>query len=242
MNTLDLFGIRFSNLSLAEAADKAYEFSRRRESVYVATPNALIIRNSISDPALKKAIDGAELILPDGVGALIAAKIQGKRFKERVAGIDFADALISRLAADGGKIFLFGSAPGVAEKAAESIERKFGGIEIVGINDGYNYDSEELAERINLASPDFLICCLGSPKQEIWMYENREKLRLGVMAGLGGSLDVFSGSKKRAPEPVRKFGLEWLYRIIKEPRRAKELGKMFFLILLAVFRRKQYEK
>ncbi|NMD45017.1 MAG: WecB/TagA/CpsF family glycosyltransferase [Clostridiales bacterium] len=193
----------------------------------------------MSNNELKTAIEEAELVLPDGIGVLLSAKIQGRLFKERVAGIDFAAALISRLAESGGSLFLFGSAPGVAEKAAENIEKGFEGIKILGVNDGYTYDKSELIKKINSLSPDFLLCCLGSPKQELWMLENKAKLRVGIMAGLGGSLDVFSGNIKRAPKLMRKLGLEWLYRIIIEPQRARELGKMFSLIFLVAFRKKK---
>ena len=239
MSKIDLQGISFDNLNLAEAADRAYELSRSRNSAYAVTPNALILRNSMSNNELKTAIEEAELVLPDGIGVLLSAKIQGRLFKERVAGIDFAAALISRLAESGGSLFLFGSAPGVAEKAAENIEKDFEGIKILGVNDGYTYDKSELIEKINSLSPDFLLCCLGSPKQELWMLENKAKLRVGIMAGLGGSLDVFSGNIKRAPKLMRKLGLEWLYRIIIEPQRARELGKMFSLIFLVTFRKKK---
>lgn len=239
MSKIDLLGISFDNLNLAEAADRAYELSRSRNSAYVVTPNALILRNSMSNNELKTAIEEAELVLPDGIGVLLSAKIQGRLFKERVAGIDFASALISRLAESGGSLFLFGSAPGVAEKAAENIEKDFEGIKILGVNDGYTYDKSELIKKINSLSPDFLLCCLGSPKQELWMLENKAKLRVGIMAGLGGSLDVFSGNIKRAPKLMRKLGLEWLYRIIIEPQRARELGKMFSLIFLVTFRKKK---
>jgi N-acetylglucosaminyldiphosphoundecaprenol N-acetyl-beta-D-mannosaminyltransferase len=239
MSKIDLLGISFDNLNLAEAADRAYELSRSRNSAYAVTPNALILRNSMSNNELKTAIEEAELVLPDGIGVLLSAKIQGRLFKERVAGIDFAAALISRLAESGGSLFLFGSAPGVAEKAAENIEKDFEGIKILGVNDGYTYDKSELIKKINSLSPDFLLCCLGSPKQELWMLENKAKLRVGIMAGLGGSLDVFSGNIKRAPKLMRKLGLEWLYRIIIEPQRARELGKMFSLIFLVTFRKKK---
>ena len=239
MSKIDLLGISFDNLNLAEATDRAYELSRSRNSAYVVTPNALILRNSMSNNELKTAIEEAELVLPDGIGVLLSAKIQGRLFRERVAGIDFAAALISRLAESGGSLFLFGSAPGVAEKAAENIEKDFEGIKILGVNDGYTYDKSELIKKINSLSPDFLLCCLGSPKQELWMLENKAKLRVGIMAGLGGSLDVFSGNIKRAPKLMRKLGLEWLYRIIIEPQRARELGKMFSLIFLVAFRKKK---
>lgn len=238
MSKLELLGITFDNLSLSEAADFAYKHAQNRNSYYTVTPNALILRNSMFDNELKTAIDKADLVLPDGVGVLMAAKLQGKLFKEKVAGIDFATELISRLAESGGSLFLFGSAPGVAEKAAESIKRKFDGIKILGTCDGYNYDNVELIDRINKLSPDFLICCLGSPKQELWMLQNKDVLKVGIMAGLGGSLDVFSGNKKRAPNLMRNLGLEWFYRIIIEPHRAKELGKMFSLIFIAALKRK----
>ena len=123
-------------------------------------------------------------------------------------------------------LFLLGAKPGVAESAAQALQERFKGLKIVGTNDGYFSDDEPIVEKINAVSPDLLLVCLGAPKQELWMQKNAPALKVGLMAGLGGSLDVFAGVVERAPEAWQKLGLEWLYRLKKEPGRIKRMSNL----------------
>lgn len=215
----DVLGVGFDNITMAEAVEIAEAGVKGRAGMYAVTPNPEIIWECRSDERLRAIINGASLVLPDGIGVIYGAKILGRPLGGKIPGIEFAEALIERLSNTGESVFLLGAKPGVAETAARRLSEKYPGLRVCGTADGYFGDTEPLIERINLLRPGLLLVCLGSPKQEYWMYENADRLDIGLMAGLGGSLDVFAGTAQRAPLRWRRLGLEWLYRLIKEPRR-----------------------
>ncbi len=231
MSRTDVLGVGFDNVTKAEAVDRALELIDAREGRYVVTPNPEIVMLAKENPALKEALAGADIVLPDGAGIVKGAAILGRPMKEKVPGIDFACGVMARLAERGGSVYLFGAKPGVAEAAAETLRTKFPGLVISGTSDGYFSDDGPIIETIKDAAPDFLLVCLGAPKQELWMAKMSGKLPVGLMVGLGGSLDVFAGTVKRAPEAWQKLDLEWLYRLLKEPRR---IGRMMKLPLFVI--------
>lgn len=231
MSRTDVLGVGFDNVTKAEAVDRALELIDAREGRYVVTPNPEIVMLAKENPALKEALAGADIVLPDGAGIVKGAAILGRPMKEKVPGIDFACGVMARLAERGGSVYLFGAKPGVAETAAETLRTKFPGLVISGTSDGYFSDDGPIIEKIKDAAPDFLLVCLGAPKQELWMAKMSGKLPVGLMVGLGGSLDVFAGTVKRAPEAWQKLDLEWLYRLLKEPRR---IGRMMKLPLFVI--------
>ena len=130
-------------------------------------------------------------------------------------------------------MFLYGARPGVAEKAAERMKQRFPGLVICGTNDGYGNDDGAVVSKINAAKPDFVMVCLGVPKQELWMAKHAAKLDAGLMAGLGGTIDVFSGQTKRAPLIWQKLKLEWLYRCFEEPKRFRKIKRIPQFIIKA---------
>ncbi len=231
MSRTDVLGVGFDNVTKAEAVERALELIDAREGRYVVTPNPEIVMLAKENPALKEALAGADIVLPDGAGIVKGAAILGRPMKEKVPGIDFACGVMARLAERGGSVYLFGAKPGVAETAAETLRTKFPGLVISGTSDGYFSDDGPIIEKIKDAAPDFLLVCLGAPKQELWMAKMSGKLLVGLMVGLGGSLDVFAGTVKRAPEAWQKLDLEWLYRLLKEPRR---IGRMMKLPLFVI--------
>lgn len=231
MSRTDVLGVGFDNVTKAEAVERALELIDAREGRYVVTPNPEIVMLAKENPALKEALAGADIVLPDGAGIVKGAAILGRPMKEKVPGIDFACGVMARLAERGGSVYLFGAKPGVAETAAETLRTKFPGLVISGTSDGYFSDDGPIIEKIKDAAPDFLLVCLGAPKQELWMAKMSGKLPVGLMVGLGGSLDVFAGTVKRAPEAWQKLDLEWLYRLLKEPRR---IGRMMKLPLFVI--------
>ncbi len=231
MSRTDVLGVGFDNVTKAEAVERALELIDAREGRYVVTPNPEIVMLAKENPALKEALAGADIVLPDGAGIIKGAAILGRPMKEKVPGIDFACGVMARLAERGGSVYLFGAKPGVAETAAETLRTKFPGLVISGTSDGYFSDDGPIIEKIKDAAPDFLLVCLGAPKQELWMAKMSGKLLVGLMVGLGGSLDVFAGTVKRAPEAWQKLDLEWLYRLLKEPRR---IGRMMKLPLFVI--------
>lgn len=233
MSRIDVLGVSFDDLTMDEAVEIALGFMQERRACYACTPNPEIVMAAKGDAALRAALSGAELVLADGVGITKAAAMLGTPLKSRVPGIDFASNVISRLAQRGGSVYLLGAKPLVAEAAAEKLTQTYPGIVIAGTNDGYFTDDASVIEKINAASPDFLMVCLGSPKQELWMSANAGRLSCGLMAGLGGSLDVLAGNVQRAPETWRRLGLEWLYRVIKEPKRLGRVMKLPAFVLEA---------
>ncbi len=140
--------------------------------------------------------------------------------------MDFADGLLGLLAESGKSVYLLGSKPGVAELAAEKMREKHPGLIICGMHDGYFKDEAPVIEAVNAAKPDVLFVCLGAPKQELFMKRHQQELTCRLMIGLGGSLDSFAGTVKRAPKWIIAANLEWLYRLYKEPKR---FGRMLRL-------------
>ena len=223
----DVLGVGFDNLDLDQAVERARSAIAEGRCGMVVTPNPEIVWIARRDAELGRIIAQADLVLADGVGITLGAKLLGRPLRARIPGIDFAARLMAEMAGGGQSVFLYGAKPGVAERAGEALMTQYPGLRVVGTADGYGDDGPVL-ERISAARPDLLLVCLGAPKQELWMAAHKESLDVGLMLGLGGALDVFAGAVKRAPEGWRKLGLEWLYRLIREPRR---IGRMLRLPL-----------
>ena len=234
---INVLGVGFDNLTMDEAVNKAYDLMKQRSGAYIVTPNPEIVMRCREDEETNRAVNGAPLVISDGIGIIYGAKILGTPLKQKIPGIELTENLIKRLGDEGGSVFLFGARPGVADKAAANLKEKYPGLVIAGTNDGYFTDDSNIVNKINEAKPDFLLVCLGMAKQEKWMASRSGFVDAGIMIGAGGSLDVFAGEVQRAPEIWCRLGLEWLYRLIKEPWRFK---RMLVLpkFLLAVIGRK----
>ena len=226
MNRVDVLGVGIDDLTMKEAVDRALSLVLEHRWSYMLTPDPGIVMAAWDDPEVAEAIEIADLVIPDGTGVMQAARILKTPLKEHLPGIDAATEILKRLAQDGGSVFLFGARPGIAEKAAERMKKLFPGLKVCGTNDGYGSNDATVVSKINAAKPDFVMVCLGVPKQEKWMAKYAGKLDVGLMAGLGGTLDVFSGHVRRAPIVWQKLNLEWLYRCFAEPKRFKKIKKL----------------
>ncbi|MBQ7970921.1 MAG: WecB/TagA/CpsF family glycosyltransferase [Clostridia bacterium] len=226
--SVSILGLPIQNVTMSEAVNDVYGFFGARESKIVVTPNAEILQMYSTDPAMKEALEKADYIVPDGVGVLLAAKRLGTPLKEKVAGVELSRNLLEKAAKEGGNVYLLGAKPGVAAEAKRCLEEEIPGISIVGVRDGYFKPEDEPAiiEEINALDVDMLFVCLGAPKQELWMAEHKSDLKIGVMLGLGGSLDIFSHTLKRAPQWMINCRIEWLYRVIKEPYRIGRIASL----------------
>lgn len=233
----DVLGVGFDNITMTEALDKALELMNEKRSAYTVTPNPEIVMACFETPELASAVENADMVLADGIGVIYGAKLLGTPLKQKIPGIDFASALFPIMAQRGMKLYLLGAKPGVAEEAGRRISLMFPGLNIVGTGDGYFTQSEPVIEKINAAEPDLLLVCLGSPKQELWMAENASNLKVGLMAGLGGALDVYAGVVRRAPKAWQNLGLEWLYRLLKDPSRAGRMKSLPRFALAVAARR-----
>ncbi len=234
---IDVMGVRFDNVTMTEALEQAKEMLKAEGADYVVTPNSEIVYEAMADKELEDLLNGASLVLPDGAGVVLGAKILGTPLKEKVAGVEFADGVLNLLAETGGSVYLLGSKPGVAELAAEKMLAKHPGLTIAGMSDGYFKDEAAVVEKVNAAHADVLFVCLGAPKQEKFMVNHRAELHVKLMAGLGGSLDSFAGTVKRAPRWMIKLSLEWFYRLLKEPWRFKRMLRLPKFLWAVVCRR-----
>ena len=235
---IDIMGVQFDNVTMTEALDEAERLLAAEETFYCVTPNSEIVYEAMHSEELRKLLNGAALVLPDGAGVVLASKILKTPLKQKVAGVDFADGLMDRMEKSGLRLCLLGSKPGVAELAAEKMLEKHPKLQICGMADGYFKQDAEAIEKVNAANADVLFVCLGAPKQEIFMQAHKDELNVRMMIGLGGSLDAFAGTMKRAPKWMIRLNMEWLYRLLKDPKR---LGRMMRLpkFLLAVLRKKK---
>lgn len=244
MNRMLVLGTEIDRISFSEAIELALNCMEHRRGEYVVTPNSEIVLRAGRERELRAAISGAVLSLPDSVGVDLVCRILGTPIEERIPGIDFASALLEQMAKREKSVYFLGAKEGVAARAAAALLKSFPGIVIAGTENGYfkPSDEEELIGRINTASPDLLLVCLSAPKQELWMYHNASRLQVGLMAGLGGALDVFSGDVPRAPILWRKSGLEWLFRLIHEPERIIRMLKLPLIVFAAVWNRIKGER
>lgn len=238
---IDVLGIGFDNVTLEEAVAAGMELLRGEGAAYVVTPNPEIVEVCRQDPAAMAAVSGAALVLPDGIGVVKGAAILGTPLKSRVPGIEFAAGLIERMAESGYSLFLLGAKPGVAEAAAQKLSEKYPGLRVAGTHDGYFKEDAPVVEEIAASGADCVFVCLGAPKQELWMKKNGQATGAKLLCGLGGSLDVFAGVVERAPKFWCDHGLEWFYRLCKEPKRIGRMMKLP-LFLLHVYQEKGKRK
>ncbi len=219
---LNVLGVGVDTYNMEEASDVIVSAMDKDDVFTVYTPNSEIILYAYKNSEYLKILNRGSLITPDGIGVVYASKILKRPLSERVGGFDLANRVLKKIAGSGKSVYLFGGKPGVAEKASKKICKLYPGTVICGTADGYFDDKKEkeIIEDINQKKPDLLFVCLGFPKQEIWLDKHKDKLLAKVCMGLGGSLDVFAGNVKRAPEGFQKLGLEWLYRLLKQPQRA----------------------
>ncbi|MDR3348439.1 MAG: WecB/TagA/CpsF family glycosyltransferase [Acidaminococcales bacterium] len=225
----------------------AYALSRNlrnKRPAFVAMVNTEIIMRCQKDPMFKSIINSADFILPDGTGIVWAGRHLGHKVPERVTGCDLIEELFKLADRNMYRIFLLGAAPGVAEAAIESSRAKYPGAVFAGCRDGFFPESETpgIIARINQAQADILLVALGSPKQEKWIFANRAKLNSTVFLGVGGSFDVMAGRVARAPRFMQKAGLEWLFRLYKQPGRFWRMLAIPKFIFCVLSKRKGLDK
>ncbi|MDR0249629.1 MAG: WecB/TagA/CpsF family glycosyltransferase [Oscillospiraceae bacterium] len=223
---MDVLGVQIDAVTPSEALDVACRLMRSGSPRYVVTPNPEIIHAATADPQLRQSLNGADLSVADGIGVVRAAKKLGRPLPSRVPGVELAQGLLAYIAAEGKRLFLLGGKPLVAEKAAGELAKRHAGLNICGHCHGYFKEDTPIIEKIRLAAPDVIFVCLGSPLQELFMARNLRHVGSALMLGLGGAIDIFAGTKKRAPALFRGAGLEWLYRFATQPSRLARAGAL----------------
>lgn len=222
---VNILGVDVDAVTMAEAVDVVRRAMDMRAGVMVATANAEMLMRATHDEELRRILNASALVVPDGAGTVWAARHLGHAMPERVAGYDLAQELLRCAPAEGRRVYFFGSAPGVAEKAKAKAEQLYPGIEIVGVRNGFfsPADNAAIIAEIRAARPDLLLVALGVPKQEKWIAAHLAELDVPVAIGVGGTLDVMAGVMKRAPHWMQKAKLEWLFRGLMQPKRAGRL-------------------
>lgn len=228
---IDVLGVGFDNVTMDQAVAEGVRLMNEDGAHYVVTPNPEIVETCREDSEAMEAVRRADMVIADGIGVVYGAKILGTPLKGRVPGIEFAQNLMGRMAESGKSLFLLGAKPGIADQAAEKLKVRYPGLQIAGTHDGYFKEDGPVLTQIRDSGADVVFVCLGSPKQEKWMLHNGEATGAHLLVGLGGCLDVFSGNVQRAPEVFQKLGLEWFYRLLKNPSR---IGRMMKLPLFLI--------
>lgn len=218
---ITLLGVPFDPLGMEEAVARIASFLTGGECHQVVTANPETVMKAGEDRELMEILQAAHLVVADGIGIVWAARWLGTPVPERVPGIELAAQIVDLAAQRGYRVYLLGGAPGVAAEAARCLEKRYPGLVIAGVQHGYFTPEEEegVVAEVAAARPHILLVGLGMPKQEKWIYRNRQRLGVQVAIGVGGSLDVFAGRVRRAPGWMRRRGLEWLYRLLSQPQR-----------------------
>jgi len=222
-----IFGIPIDNITMAEALEMTKEMLEDMEQHKIFTLNPEILLLGRKNQDYKKVLQSADLALPDGIGLVWLGRFFGMRFKERVVGTDFMEKLAELAGQTGKSIFLLGGRNGAAEKTANALKTKFPNLKI----SGYLEDQNQWKNCAEIFKADILFVALGAPKQEVWIYDNLSKLQnIKIAVGVGGAFDFISGKIPRAPKLLREIGLEWMWRLMIEPR--KRFWRVFNAVII----------
>lgn len=227
MESARVLGVRVDCVDMAAAVARIEELvDAGSRAALVATVNPEFVMHARRDAQFRNALEHAGLALPDGIGVVWALRRQGCTLPDRVTGVDFVPRLAELCARRGYRLYLLGAAPGIAGRAAERLRAMHPELEIVGAESGspLPVDDEATIAMVNAARPDVLLVAYGHPKQELWVARNQERLRARVAVGVGGTFDFLAGSVRRAPGPLRRAHLEWLWRLWLEPWRARRMA------------------
>ncbi len=229
---MKFLNIYIDNMTMNEAINESEKLINNGEYNYVVTPNVDHIVKLEKDNEFKEVYNNADLILTDGMPLIWISRLKKNKIKEKVSGSDYFPNLCKIACKKGYKIFLLGAREGVGEQARLNIEKKYSGINIVGVYSppyGFENDIEEIKkiiDRVNNTKPDILAVGLGAPKQEKFIYKYRNELKVPLSLGIGATIDFEAGNEKRAPKILQKVGLEWFYRFLREPKR---MFKRYFI-------------
>jgi N-acetylglucosaminyldiphosphoundecaprenol N-acetyl-beta-D-mannosaminyltransferase len=214
-----------------ESISEDIEMNRKKVIVAVNPEKIMKMRE---DAQLDDFVKKADYRIPDGTGILLASKKMGGNIKNRITGVDTMMELAKLASEKNYSIFLLGSRDEIVEKTKDTLISRFPGLRIAGVRNGYDLNDEVVVRKINNSGAQILFIAMGSPKQELWMDKNKDDLNVNIFQGVGGSFDVIGGFIKRAPSWMQKIGLEWLHRLILEPKRIfRQMNLVRFLRLIS---------
>lgn len=233
-----ILGVRIDNLSEDQALARAAAMVAAGGPHQIATVNPEFVMEARRSGAFRRVLAAADMATPDGVGLLLVARLRGRPLRGRVTGVELVGRLAAEAARRGWSLFLLGAAPGVAERAAAALQARHPGLRIAGCHAGSPDPAEEPRIRalVRAARPDILLVAYGHPRQELWIARNQPLLRVPLALGVGGALDFIAGVVPRAPAWLRRLGLEWLYRLARQPWRWRRIVVAVPLFLWAALR------
>ena len=242
-STVTILGVRIDNITVEKAVASVEEMIGDANQHLIIPVNPEMIMAAQTNIEFRQIINNASLVLPDGIGVILASRMYGKPISSRVPGVDMVERLASFAQQRGFRIFLLGAAEGVATLAAHRLQEQYPGLLVAGVHAGSPHPDEELeiCRMINDVHPHILLVAYGAPKQELWLARNLHKLHIPVAMCVGGTFDFIAGTVIRAPLWVQTIGFEWVYRLIQEPRRWHRmlaLPRFAFSIFINFFRDK----
>jgi len=224
-DTITILGVPIDRITRDEAGIITEDLIKKsnKSCKMIFAPNVEFIMMAQKDEEFFQLLKQSSLSTPDSIGVIIGAKLQKKSFKERIPGQSYFRKIIELSNEKGYSIYLLGGKPGIPEKAKENLKKQFPNVNIVGTHHGYFDENEEkeVIKEINNLQPNVLFVALGAPRQEKWIKSHQHELKVDVAAGQGGTYDYEAGRIKRAPVFIQKIGMEWLWRLIREPKRIK---------------------
>ena len=239
-----ILSLRIPVLSRKEAYRRLEDMLQQKSAARVYTPNPQMALRAALSPALSRMLGRASLLLPDGVGLVIASRLLGTPLPARITGIDTAEYLLRVAESKGLSVALLGARPGVAEKAARRLRQRYPRLRTVFCHHGYfeksGKENEAVLRALRRVEPDILFVCFGFPAQEIWIDRHAASIpSLRLCLGLGGALDVFAGQTRRAPNALCAVGLEWLWRTLSDPKRYRNFVEIPLFLLLVLRQKKK---
>ncbi len=240
MSRVKLLGYEIDTFTFDGAVERALELEKEDKVSQVVTINPEMFDCAKTDSEFAEILNNSEMVIPDGVGVKIGLKILGESV-DRIAGIDFARRMLELSAQNNLPVAIIGAKPEVINLAGENLKKEIENLNIVYSQDGYFQDDERVLQELAEAKPRLVLVALGSPKQEKFIKKARNILPYGLMVGVGGSFDVWSGTVERAPEIYQKLGIEWLYRTVKQPERFKRIFPTLPLFVLRVTKEKLFK-
>lgn len=236
MTSITILGCRLDALDAGAATRAIVQFAKERRGAQIVTLGTEMVVYAQRDARYRAVLNACALSLCDTVGLLAVARSRGVDLRERVTGVELVEHLCKAAETENLSVFLFGGAPGVAEEAARVLQARYPGLRIAGTRNGYFDEAESaaIAQSIRESGAHLLFAGMGFPRQEFWLAQHLAQTGCGAGMGVGGSFDVISGNVERAPEQWRRLGLEWLYRLVKEPKRwRRQLALPQFVLLIA---------
>lgn len=216
-----LFGVPIDGITLKEVLALVDDSIQSRRRLLIGVVNAAKMVNMRKDEALRAAVTSSDIVLADGMAVKWALTLVGRRIPERIAGIDLMQAMLEQGSKRGHRVFLFGATEEISQIVEQRIGEQFPGVVVAGRRNGYYKPEEEekIVEQIRASNADIIFVAMSPPKKELFLAKWSERLNVPVSHGVGGAFDVLAGKTRRAPDIWQKVGMEWLYRVMQEPRR-----------------------